>query len=88
MVEKLVYSLEEVGELTGFGVRPLWNDCRAGRFAYVRRGNVTGMTLEQIQAVIAAHTIPPTAVPADAEAAEDAAIVARLQRKATRKDAA
>ena len=79
--EKLTYSLAEVAEMTGFARSALEDDCRAGRIAHVKRGHFVGMTRDQIEALIAAHTVGATTRPLSDEEAEDAAIDQRLARR-------
>jgi hypothetical protein len=53
--QKLVYSLPEVAELTGFPLRSLQRQCRAGKVEHIHYGRYRGMTAEQIRKLVADH---------------------------------
>jgi hypothetical protein len=89
-MDRLVYTLAEVAEITGWSETTLQRDCRAGRFAHVRRGRAYGMTAPQIHALVAAHIHadnPDTAGPmseADELEAARQATAERLSRYSRR----
>ena len=63
-----VLPLEGVAELTGLSLRQLERDCRAGRIRHTHRGNLRGMTREQIRDMVAAYATGSNApAPAFAE---------------------
>ncbi len=57
MTTPLLYSLTEIAELTGWSLRALKRDTRAGRIDHVRRGRAIAMTPEQVAQLIDAHTV-------------------------------
>lgn len=85
MSEKFAYTLAEVAELTGFSLRTMLDDCRAKppRLAHIKRGNTYAMTREQIDAMLAAHTVAATQEP-DRTEAHRQKVAAMLQRPANR----
>ncbi len=57
-LDKPLYPIEEVAEITGFGLRPLIEDCRKGRVERVYRDRKHWMTPAQIEALLKQHTRP------------------------------
>lgn len=51
-----LYTLSEVAALTGFALRTLQRDCRAGKITHVHRGRDRLMTREQVEMLINRHT--------------------------------
>ena len=51
-----LYTLSEVAEITGFALRTLQRDCRAGKITHVHRGRDRLMTREQVEMLINRHT--------------------------------
>lgn len=60
-----LYTLKEVSDHTGFALRTLERDCRAGRVVHVHRGRDRLMTVEQVAALIQQHTTQPSPVPSE-----------------------
>ncbi|GAA0527039.1 hypothetical protein GCM10010172_04450 [Paractinoplanes ferrugineus] len=50
-----VLPLPEVAELTGFSLRRLELDCRADRIDHTKDGNTRGMTLAQVDQLVASR---------------------------------
>lgn len=72
-----LWTLAEVAEQTGFALRTLERDCRAGRVEHVHRGRVRCMTTPQVQALIARHIERPIG-----NGSKAAARLERMLRKA------
>lgn len=51
----VVYSLPEVAERTGFALRQLTLDCRAGILEHTKRGDFRGMTPRQLELLVSRH---------------------------------
>ena len=81
-IPKLAYTLADVAEMTGFPLRPLLDDCRAGRIEHIRRGRERYMTPAQIRDLIEAHRVAAEQDPA--QAAADNALAAYRERVASR----
>lgn len=62
MTDKLLWTLAEVAEMTGFSVRTLERECAANSIDHVRgpRGRGRFLTREQIAKLIDQLTIPST----------------------------
>jgi hypothetical protein len=88
-MDKLVYSLDEVAEMTGWPKESIRRACQRGQYVHTRRGRWYGMTRVQIDAMIASHEggnggpRPVNQRDAEAAAIEAArqANVARLTRR-------
>lgn len=86
-----LFSLREVAEITGFSLRSIEIDCRAGRVPHERRGLGTSrvhrrMTAEQIEVLRRYRQIGPSdprpePLPADPLAAARAMTRARAARR-------
>lgn len=76
-----LYTLQEVAERTGFALRTLQRDARAGKIAHLHRGRARLMTEEHIQELIKASDTRYKA-DADSEARLDKvrAMMARSKR--------
>ncbi len=79
-----LYTLEEVAAATGFALRTLERDCRAGRIAHVHRGRARMMTADQVEALIELSIKQPLP---DSEAGRRAAAQMRLLRMQAREAA-
>lgn len=84
-----LFTLKEVAERTGFSLRTLQDDCRAGRVAHVHRGRDRLMTADQVRALIDQHTTAaavtaPAAPAVDERAAYREANLRRVSRKLAR----
>jgi len=76
-----MYTLKEVAELTGFALRTLQLEARAGKFTHIHRGRTRLMTMEQIQVLVSQSTKASAAVSEDtARASETAAGIEYLRR--------
>lgn len=75
-----LYTLAEVAEQTGFALRSLQRDARAGKIAHIHRGRQRLMTEEQIQALLQQGTVTPAAS-ANPSAEKD---MARLRKMMSR----
>lgn len=82
-----LWTLKEVSEQTGFALRTLQRDCRAGRVTHIHRGRDRLMTTEQVQALIAQHVEQPQtpAAPAISDADKRAAYREAALKRAARK---
>lgn len=49
-----LYTLAQVSEKTGFALRSLQRDARAGKFEHIHRGRIRLMTEEQIDKLVSA----------------------------------
>lgn len=79
---RLTYTLAEVAEMTGFPLRPLLDDCRAGRVEHIHRGRERYMTPEQVHSLIESHRVMVKQDPAMAEFEKYRnRVAARLARK-------
>lgn len=67
MTDRILLTLEEVSELTGWSLYSLQRDCQAGRIDHVHRKNRRYMTRGQVDALIEAHTRRTTQTDALAE---------------------
>ncbi len=52
-----LWTLREVHERTGFALRTLERDCRAGRIAHIHRGRKRFMTTAQVEMLVTAHAV-------------------------------
>ena len=77
-----LFTLAEVSNKTGFALRSLELDCRAGRVEHVHRGRDRFMTAAQVELLIAGHTKRPTPTEMDAR---QAAGLERLNRRMARR---
>jgi len=59
-VERILFTLEEVAEMTGFALEPLRQDARDGRIEHVHRGRERYMTRAQIDKLIDRCTVRGT----------------------------
>jgi excisionase family DNA binding protein len=58
MTDPLIYTLEQVAELTPLSVRTLRAWCRTGRIEHTRCGRRYGLTRKQVDALIEAGRQP------------------------------
>lgn len=80
-----LYTLKEVAERTGFSLRTLERDCRAGHLLHVHRGRDRLMTAAHIRALIDKHVHQPTPdLDALAKTASQQAAQERLNRMLAR----
>jgi hypothetical protein len=70
-LDKPVYPIEEVAEITGFGLAQLIRDCRARRVERIYRDRKHWMTPTQIEALIKQYTVKATAAPRSAVDADE-----------------
>lgn len=66
-----VYSLEQVAEMTGLSLRAIQLACRASEVEHVHHGKTRGMTLRQIDLLVAHNTNGTTSGPLKTLAIED-----------------
>ncbi|WP_033338998.1 hypothetical protein [Catenuloplanes japonicus] len=66
--DPFVYTLEQVEYLTGWTVRSVMDECKAGRIDHVNRKGTYGMTREQIYKAAEAYTRQATEAANAAEA--------------------
>jgi hypothetical protein len=59
-LERILFTLEEVAEMTGFALEPLRQDARDGRIEHVHRGRERYMTRAQIDKLIDRCTVRVT----------------------------
>jgi hypothetical protein len=90
MAEKLLWTLKEVAEMTGFPIGPLREDARTGRIEHVHRSRERFMTRAQIDKLIDRCTVrvSNTAMPRTAAEAEQIAMErfrARVARRLARR---
>jgi hypothetical protein len=74
-----LYTLREVSDQTGFALRTLERDCRAGRVEHVHRGRERLMTAAQVQTLIEKHT-HVAVTPADTKKIAAQQRLERMQR--------
>jgi hypothetical protein len=83
-----LWTLEEVADRTGFALRTLQRDCRAGRIEHVHRGRDRLMTAAQVQKLIEQDTAALKSPGVEALKAVDAtraAAQAMLDRRLARR---
>lgn len=54
-MEKLVFTLAEVAEMTGWSELSIQRDLRGGKYKHIYRSKKYGMTRAQVEAMVAAH---------------------------------
>lgn len=79
-----VYPLQDVADMTGFAFRSLQRKCRAGELEHVHEGHFRGMTLRQIDLLVATRTRGVTGTPAPTDLDEVQDAIARSRRSAQR----
>lgn len=57
-----VFTLDQVAEKTKVAHKTLLKECRAGRLEHVHRGQLRGMTREQIAKMLKQYTVTPGVV--------------------------
>lgn len=89
--EPFAYPLEQVAELTGVSYSFLDRGCRTGSIRYAQLGRARVMTPEQIQQMLADHTVGSPAPTNEVDEARDRAVQQRrdaLRAHAARRRAA
>jgi hypothetical protein len=79
-MDKLVFTLAEVAEMTGWNEESIRRACHEGRYRHTRRGKFYGMTMTQVEAMVASHEVEP--IPGPASARERAATELEIARQA------
>lgn len=79
-----VLPLAEVAQLTGISQRKLEIECRAGRLEHTHDGNLRGMTLAQVDLLVASRKAGATEVAPRITASPHSAAVASSRRAANR----
>jgi len=80
-----LFTLKEVAERTGFSLRTLERDCRAGRVVHVHRGRDRMMTSAQIQMLVDQHTTTPAVLMIDPRAATQQRVMRMAAREAAKR---
>lgn len=83
-MDKRVYSLADVAEMTGWPQESIRRDCQKGRYAHIRRGRIYGMTNTQIEDMVAAHERGQRAQALNERDAQAAAVEAARQANIAR----
>jgi hypothetical protein len=79
-----VLPLTEVAQITGISLRKLEIECRAKRLDHIHDGNMRGMTLEQVDLLIASRRVSPTEATPRVTTSPHSAAVASSRRAAAR----
>ncbi|GIM90358.1 hypothetical protein [Paractinoplanes toevensis] len=80
-----VLPLDEVAELTGFSLRWIETECRADRLDHTQKGHTRGMTLAQVDQLVASRRRGRTEVTASAvQISGRAAAIEASKRSANR----
>jgi hypothetical protein len=83
-MDRLIYTLDEVAEMTGKSAERIRRACKKGRYRHQRDGRSYGMTREQIDAMIAADEVAPTVQPVSQHDAKAAGVEAARQANIAR----
>jgi hypothetical protein len=79
-----VLSLSEVSEVTGFSLRWLEKECRAKRLEHTHEGNTRGMTLAQVDLLVASRRSGTTQVALHSTPNAPSSAIASSRRAAAR----
>jgi hypothetical protein len=79
-----VLPLSEVAAITGFSQRKLELECRAKRIAHVHEGNMRGLTLAQIDLLVASRSVGVTQSALNSTSTAESSAIASSRRAAAR----